>query len=415
MAEDFTLSVAYWPRRTAYRWWAMFDRGELREDMQQLAALGFREVRIALGWEDVQPAPQKVSAAVLDRFEQALEEIGGCGLRAHVTLLPAALGGALAAPRWVAHPDLLPDLLRFGPGHSAAQVARAIPVLYEGAVRSGSPHDMFRDTGMIAAQCYLVREVLGYFGPHPAAARWQIGEGLERLHPPEHAAAVAEWLRTMDEQARSAYAKAALVGAIAPQALLGQAGPRPDQVASAFDMAAITLDEPLPLEGFRLSSRDALTFLHALASALADRPLAALGLGQPTTAVGQPAMVADTLYGRSTTTALATHDQQAELLAAMVARLRGMGAPLVALADASDYPSAHWATPPLDRSLRARALGLIDAAGREKPAAAAVREAALAAPTADPGLPEPIDIERYWHDPAHECARLWRDFQQARR
>ena len=58
-AERFTLGVNYWPRRKAMRFWADFDRAEVREEFSVIAELGLHVVRIFLLWDDWQPAPDR--------------------------------------------------------------------------------------------------------------------------------------------------------------------------------------------------------------------------------------------------------------------------------------------------------------------------------------------------------------------
>jgi hypothetical protein len=125
----------------------------------------------------------------------------------------------------------------------------------------------------------------------------------------------------------------------------------------------------------------------------------------------QPGWVADSAFGRPLRAYIGDQEQQAIFVESTLDRLQRDGAAGAWLAAYADYPAPLWRTPPLDRAIRERALGLVDAEGREKPAAAAVqRFAAERRPVAPFTPPLEADPERYWRDPQCELARLWREF-----
>src|SRR5262245_8119494 len=66
--QQFGLGLTYWPRRTAFGWWQAFDRGEAREELAHVAALGCDTVRFCLRWEDFQPGRSRANSAALDAF-----------------------------------------------------------------------------------------------------------------------------------------------------------------------------------------------------------------------------------------------------------------------------------------------------------------------------------------------------------
>lgn len=408
-----TLALNYWPRRTGVRWWSQFDRGELHEDMQRIAGFGVDDVRFCLVWEDVQPTPRKVDGVVLRAFERALDIAGESGLRVVAGLFPVAISGALFVPRWVANPDLLSDIMRTG--MLPDEVTNLPAVVYEGAYRPSRARDLFRDTAAVEAMRYQIGEVIGYFGSHPAVRYWQLGEGLERVHTPAADDAVAAWFSQMVETARAAYSGARLLGATSAHGLLHRGGPRPEHIAAACDLVGVTLDVPLPLPGFQVNNPDAIEFFYTLASALAGRPVAALGLGLATAPNNRPTTAGDMLYGESVATPLVSVQQQAEFLGTMLERLRNAGAPLIVLAEYSDYPPGLWREAPLDRSIRSRTIGLVEAGEREKgDSIGALERWNTTGKGAVQQLQSDFDPERYWHDPQNECARLWQAWMRER-
>lgn len=412
--QPFLFGVAYWPRRKAFGWWRNFDRGEVRDELAQIAGLGFSCVRFCLRWEDVQPGPERLHADVLRAYERALDLAADAGLRVMTVLFPVALGGALHVPRWANQPDPLGELqqiMRFGPPLIAQ--ASTQPVIYDQRYHHNETPDLFRDTRIRAAQTYLVQEVVGYFGAHPAQWAWQLGEGLECARKPDASEAVREWYAAMAEEVRAAGA-ARVVGVTSVRGLTMASGPRPEHLAEACDLVGLSAAPPLRL-GRRRFTGEAVVFLHALASALAGRPIAVTGLGLPTTTPEQAGWIEDTAFGQPLATFLADEEQQATYVVETLERLYNAGAPGIWLAAYADYPSALWQHPPLNRAQRERTLGLIASDGREKQLAQAIARFADRLRAADALVvhqPPTLDLdpERYWREPRREYTRLWREW-----
>ncbi|HEU4328959.1 MAG TPA: hypothetical protein VFS21_37825 [Roseiflexaceae bacterium] len=444
----FTLGLTYWPRRTASNWWAAFDRGAVHDELAHIAALGFDQVRFLLRWEDVQTGPQRVNGGVLSAFERTLEVAASAGLRVVVGLFPVAMGGGLHAPRWVCNGDPLEELRqvsRFGAPLATPGAVRQ-QVIYENSYHDYDLRDLLRDPSARAAQRYLVREVVGYFGSHPAIDAWQLGEGLERLRKPDSAEGTREWFRALAEAVDEARRGAATVGVVSTRALEVPAGPRPEHLVNICNRVALSVEAPPAGLPQRPLDVDAVLFLYTLASSLAERPLTLAGLGQPTAPDGQTGWTADALLGIARQTYLAHPQEQAEFIGTALERLYAAGAAGIWLSDYADYPPELWRLPPLDRAVSARTRGLVDRNGREKPVADAVRsfaarlraERAAATvpspaqqtppagtpPLTTPGQagpaapvrrfsPLPLDSERYWRDPRRELEALWTTFSNS--
>jgi hypothetical protein len=266
---------------------------------------------------------------------------------------------------------------------------------------------------------------VGYFGPHPALYAWQLGEGLERVRRPDSAAVAREWFALMAEALRAARPGARVLGVISEPALAWPTGPRPAHVAATCDLLGVAADPPRPPANQRPNHGAYVAFLHALAASLGET--AALGekaalvtsMGLPTVpdadlggdASDQPGWIADGAYGRGLNTYRGAPEQQAIFVETTLDRLQRAGASGAWLAAYADYPAALWRTPPLDRAIRERTLGLVDASGHEKPAASALQRFAAERRTVRAVAP-PLDAdpERYWRDPQREFARLWGEF-----
>ena len=410
----FSLGLTYWPRRTGFGWWGAYDRGETREELAQVASLGCDTVRFCLSWEDFQPGLQRINSGALNALEHALDVAHAAGLGVAAVLFPVAIGGALHVPEWLNRVDVLDEL------RSATRVVGPTIVLrpntgprllYEGRYHANQARDPFRATPILDAQRYLIREVAGYFRSHPALHMWQLGEGLERIRKPGSAQAVAEWYAAMAEALREQDSKTAILGVASARGLTQSAGPRPEHIAESCSLVGVAADPPQVPEAPRPNHAAYVAYLGALTASLSRRPALVTSLALPTALDNRPQWVGDRAYGRPLQAYLGDQEQQARFVEDALERLRRAGAQGAWLATYADYAPGLWQTPPLDRAVRERTLGIVDADGREKPAAGALRAFAAQRPTvADVAPPIEADPESYWRDPQREFARLWREF-----
>ncbi len=413
MPDQFSLGLTYWPRRTAHNWWRMFDRGEAREELEQVAALGFDTVRFCLRWEDFQPQQDRVGSVALRALEHALDAAQAASLRVVAVLFPAALDGSLQMPAWANQGDAIGEIQRAVRLGSLQVVRPALhpPLLYEDGYHPNRTHDPFNDRDMLDAQRYLVREVAGYFDMHPALWAWQIGEGLEYVHRPGSAEAVRYWLGTIAETLREAARQPRLLGVTTTRGLATRPGPRPEHLAEACDLLGVAADPPAPLPGERPLHVAYVAYLHALAAALGGKPAIVTSMAMPTAPDGHSDWIADSAYGRPTRAYLGNEEEQATFVGLTLDRLLGAGAGGAWLASYADYAPEMWRTPPFDRVTRSRTLGVVAADGREKPVAAVLRAFAAARhPVAENVSVLDIDPERYWRDPKRSFEGLWREF-----
>jgi hypothetical protein len=284
-------------------------------------------------------------------------------------------------------------------------------VLYEGGYHHNKTGDLFTDPKALDAQRYLLDELVGYFGTHPALHAWQLGEGLERAHVPAAESAVYDWYATMVEAIRARHAGARVLGVVSTRGLASGVGTRPEHVAATCDLVGVAADPPRQPLGVHPKRAEYAAFLQALTASLARRPALATGLGLPTAPDDRPGQISDTSYGRAIRAYRGDADEQAGFVSDALDRLQRAGAPGVWLAAYADYPQPRWRIPPLDRSIRERTLGVVDAEGREKPAAGALRRfAAERRPALDIAPALDVDPDRYWRDPKAEFRALWREW-----
>jgi hypothetical protein len=410
----FSLGLTYWPRRTGFGWWQAFDRGETRDELAHVAGLGCDTVRICLRWEDFQPGPRRINSAALGSLEHALDAAGEAGLRVVVALFPVALGGALQLPSWANGADPIDELRRATRLVGPALVVRpsgAPALLYDRGYHANQADDLFTDTRALDAQRYLIAEVVGYFGAHPALHAWQLGEGLEYIHKPQSASAAQEWFASMVETVREQRAGARVLGVVSARALASAAGPRPEHVAATCDLLGVAADPPQPPANQRPNHSAYVEYLYGLTAVLGGRSALVTSLALPTAPDGRAGWINDSAYGRGLRAYRGEPEQQSIFVEATLDRLQRAGAAGAWLAAYADYSPALWREPPLDRAARERTLGLVDADGREKPAAAALQRFAAERRIAlEAAPPLDVDPERYWREPKREFERLWAEF-----
>jgi hypothetical protein len=413
--DAFSLGVTYWPRQAGPLFWQRYDRGAVRDELAHIAALGFDTVRLCLVWEDFQPGPTRINSRAMRSLEHALDTAHTAGLRVVLALFPVATLGQLQIPAWANGPDIIGALQRAHQRQSLLIVRPPglVPVLTGRRYRPVQCGDLFSEPMIVEAQRYLVREVAGYFGDHPAVRIWQIGEGFERVHRPESDQAADRWFETIGEELRQVAPRAVCMGVVSPVGLKRRSGPRPEDVAKRCARAGIVVDPPeTPIEN-QIRHTNPAAYLHMLAAGLAERRMIVIGVGMPTTTEGESAgWFEDDLFGQTMILYRSTAGEQAEFINTALERLYHDGAAGVWLPAFADFPADRWPTPPLDRTRRYRTIGVIDTQGREKPAAAAVRDIARRFRDAATKRPQPpaVDAERYWSNPVRMFREWWQEF-----
>ncbi|MCU0494609.1 MAG: hypothetical protein MUD01_23735 [Chloroflexaceae bacterium] len=422
METNFLLGLNYWPRRKQNSsapplTWAEADSGALRAELAHIAELGCMGVRFTLRWEEFQPGPARVGSAAMRMLERALDAAQDARLQVVVTLFDVALGGAIHLPQWATglEPGLEMALTRhFGPPLTLTTPSQP-PIVYEMGYHRTPVRDLFGEAVQLEAQRYLIREVVGYFGGHPALRGWQLGQGVERARLARSPDVALEWLARHAELART-YGATQLLAESSAWALSRRDTLRPDYLSEVPATAVLATRPATPLQLSRPWSVEYVLFLHALAATLARRPVIVGDLGLATASGGQPGPVTDDYFGRLSTGYLVDEEQQARFVEEGLARLQRQGAAGVWLAAYADHQAETWPMPPLDRVVSGRTLGLVRADGSEKPAADSLRAFAARMGRGElptPGSPPTLDLdpEAYWRQPARELARLWREWQ----
>jgi hypothetical protein len=401
-----TVGATYWGQRKGTLLWSEWDRGLVREELQQIAAVGLQSVRLPLPWEDFQPRPERVSSQALRALEQVLQLADDAGLQVVGVLFPLAVAGAIHLPAWATSASFAADLelsTKFGPLLLVRNNART-PLVWERTEHQSEVRDVWTNPAMRTAQRKLIDEVVGYFGDHAAVRGWELGSGWELARVPPSSDAAAEWLGLTADIARQSGARGTLFYNATLRTLVRRDGPRPQAIVDAgcVPVMDVTANE-LAWPGQKLTSEH-LLFVAALVRSLGGG-VPWVQWGAPSVANGSGRTFADRAYGRTVEQPLFDHDEYALLAETALPRLAAAGVGGTWLEHAFCYRMPF--VPAAAHSRREQMMGVFDADGGELPIAAAVRRVAQTpASQSTTPLPE-LDVEDYWLDPATKFNRLW--------
>ena len=257
-AERFTLGVNYWPRRKAMRFWADFDRAEVREEFSVIAELGLHVVRIFLLWDDWQPAPDRVSTARLNDLVAVADIADELGLGLDVTFFTGHMSGPNWAPGWLVGGDDRPG------GRLVVTSHRYI---------DGGYRNPYIDATALAAQRLQLGEVVRVMADHPAIWMWNLGNEPDLFgRPPDHRAG-RTWVSEMVELVRRHDDRHPVTCGLHAESLIADVGFRPGEVFGEVDVAVMHAYPQYVDWGREPLDPAVVPFACALTSTLAGRPV----------------------------------------------------------------------------------------------------------------------------------------------
>ncbi|HEY6234177.1 MAG TPA: hypothetical protein VIW69_03600 [Candidatus Elarobacter sp.] len=177
----FSVGINYWPRRSAMAMWRRFDAGEIREDFARIAGLGLDAVRFFLRWDDFQPQPDTLDAAMLAHLEAVADIAAEAGLRTMPTLFSGHMSGVNWIPPWALDPSTPHGRFRTIAGD--AESPHGIGDFYKGP--------------LLDAQLAFARAVGERLRAHPAVLAWDLGNEFSNLREPASQYEAADWSRRL--------------------------------------------------------------------------------------------------------------------------------------------------------------------------------------------------------------------------
>ena len=403
--QPFLLGVNYWPRNKAMGWWSDFDAAEVRDEFTLIRSLGMSLVRIFLLWDDWQTSPDSVNRAALDNLGTVLDTSAELGLTLDVTFFTGHMSGPNWAPGWM----LLPD---------EPLPPRVNQLVSGGEVVDCGYRNPYVDPVVLAASELLLKTVVARFREHPAVGFWNLGNEPDLFAWPPSPAAGRAWVRRMTQVIRELDPVHQVTCGLHVDSLVHDNHLRVNDIFAETDFAV--------MHGYPMYvpwARDPLDvefvpFLCALTSALSGKPTLMEEFGGCSNTPGEPSAVWKwEAYGRSRSQFMASEDELAAYLEAVLPRLVEVGATGAVLWCFADYAPELWDRPPCKESIHERFFGLVRPDGSLKPHAEVIRRFAATNPlTNRPGRGLNLDItpDEYYRNPSGHVQRLYQTFLATR-
>jgi endo-1,4-beta-mannosidase len=400
MRDDaFVLGVNYWPRRKAMAWWSDFDADEVRAEFGVIADLGLDVVRVFLLWDDWQPSSHTVSEPCLTNLGVALDTAAELGLGLDVTFFTGHMSGPNWAPGW---------LLRDGPRDPGPAPRTVVSGGRRVALAYRNP---FHDPEALRAAEALLRAVVGRYRDHPGVWLWNLGNEPDLFAWPASPGEGRAWVRRMASVISELDPRHPVTCGLHVESLLQDNGLRVSDVFAETDVAVMH-GYPMYADWARGPlDPDYVPFTCALTTALSGKPTLMEEWGGCTAAPGEPSHVMRWRFGGiERTQFMASEDDLADYVAAVLPRLVEVGATGAMLWCFADYAEALWDRPPCDEAQHERFFGLVRPDGSLKPHAEVLRAFAAQRTRVRPATRR-VDLDvspdAYYADPAGHARRLY--------
>lgn len=403
MSQPFDLGVNYWPRRKAMYWWSNFDAGEVREEFAIIREIGLRIVRLFLLWDDFQPTPDTVSPECLKNLVTVADIAAENGLGLDVTFFTGHMSGPNWSPRWLLDPD------GSVPSYEQRQVVSG------GKVVTGGYRNLFHDPVALDAERLLLRAVVSALKDHLGVWMWNLGNEPDLFAQPNDAAAGRGWVKEL----------VALIKAIDPlhpvtcglhqASLMFDNGLRINEIFRETDVAVMhSYPMYVPFARDPLDT-DYVPFTCALVSALSGKPTLMEEFGGCTVGPGEPSQVWEwTGYGQPFKQFMASEEDLAVYLKAVLPKLVEVGATGAFLWCYADYIPELWDKPPCSGSKHERFFGLVRPDGTLKPHAQVLKDFAATNPMALDTPTRTVELgvtpDEFYEAPVLHTVQLYRKF-----
>jgi endo-1,4-beta-mannosidase len=381
----FELGVNYWPRRSAMYMWREPDMGGVREEMAQIADIGFDVVRIFALTQDFLPQARTVDATMVARLVQVVRAAKDAGLKVVPTLVVINMSGRMWWPQWMLD-------------------------------SAGKPRDLFADSDILGSQVLLAESCARALAGDDCIRAFDLANEIDDAQRPQSRAAGREWASALAGAIRrTAPGIPIQIGAHLPS--LTKEYLRVDDIAAVADENVMHA-YPLYSEVARsFLDAELVPFSCALTTALAgnSRPTTMQEFGLCTAPPGYTGQtITDDFLGQQRSQYLASEDEQSTYYAEVLDKLTDIGAGGAYAWCYADYDRKLFNRPPFASAVRERTFGLVRTDGSEKPAADVFRKlrrrrdaGELAPPTHDTSQLLDVTPDDYYRAPAEHFARLY--------
>ncbi len=380
----FELGINYWPRRKAMYMWREYDLGAIREEMAQIADMGFDTVRWFPLMQDFLPRPDHVDPRMVGRLVEVAVAVADAGLLSVPTLLTINMSGVIWWPEWM--------------------------------IDAGGRHaNLYSDPSTLRSQAMLAETCARALAGDASIRAFDVSNEMDEAQKPVTSDAGWLWCSTMTSAIRRG-APGVPVQIGAHLASLDRANQmRIDDIASVAD-------EDM-MHAYPLYSSAARSFLDpelvpfscALTAGLSGTGRATLmqefGLCTAPPGVAGHSFPDDFL-GQQKLQYLASEEEGGEYYRAVVERLVATGAAGAYAWCYPDYDESLFEHAPLKKTVRERTFGIVRADGTEKPAADVFRKLRRrrdAGTLARGKIPAILDVsaDEYYRAPTDHFNRLY--------
>jgi endo-1,4-beta-mannosidase len=402
VSNPFVLGVNYQPRRKAMYWWRDFDAGEVREEFELIRELGMTKVRVFLLWEDFQPMPDSVSPQALANLRTVADIAAEHSLGLDITFFTGHMSGPNWSPGWLL-------------GEPAVPTDRQ--VVSGGQVIERGYRNFFSDPVALDAERLLLTNIVAELRDHPGVWMWNLGNEPDLFAwPPDHNTGRA-WVRDMVTLIHGLDPTRPVTCGLHMASLHFDNGLRVDEVFAETDIAVMH-SYPMYTDWARGPlDPNLVPYSCAMVEALCGKPVLMEEWGGCTTAPGNPSEVWEWEgYGRQMQQFMASEEDLAAYVEAVLPRLVAVGATGAMLWCFADSIPELWDRPPYRESRHERFFGMVRPDGSLKPHAEVIRRfAATKAEVArQPAVKlDPVDPDEYYRDPMGVLVARYADFSAA--
>ena len=364
--------------------WEEFDLAEVRDEMAQIADIGFDVVRMFALTKDFLTGPQTIDTTMVSRLVEVARVAKDAGLRIVPTLIVINMSGRFWWPKW----------------------------MLDG---NGIPANLFSDPVILRSQALLVETCARALSGDDAIRAFDLANEIDDAQRPQSRDAGWLWASLLANTVRRASPGTPIqIGAHLPS-LTTANYMRIDDIAGVAD-EDIMHAYPLYCDAARsFLDPELVPFSCALTAHLAGtgRPPLMQEFGLCTAPPGAPGQtITDDFLGQPLSQYLASEDEAATYYDEVLEKLIGTGASGAYAWSYGDYDARLFDRPPLATAVRERTFGLVRADGSEKPACDVFRKLRKRRDAGElfpSGVPPALDIsaDEYYRAPAKHFERLY--------
>ena len=364
--------------------WRELDIGEVREEMAQIAGIGFDVVRLFTLAQDFIPRPLCVAGDMVANLVRVVRAAEDAGLKVVPTLVVINMSGKFWWPEWMLDAQ-------------------------------GRPGDLFSDPTILRTQAMLVETCARALGGDDSIRAFDLANEIDDAQRPRTRDAGWLWASLLANTIRRVASGTPIqIGAHLPS-LTTENYMRVDDVGEVADEDLMHA-YPLYYDGARsFLDPELVPFSCALTAGLSGRGRRPLmqEFGLCTAQRDGPGQtITDDFLGKPLRQYLASEEEGAAYYNAVLQRLVSMGAAGAYAWCYGDYDPRLFDRAPISTAVRERTFGIVRADGSEKPIADVFRKFRQrrdAGTLAQSPVPKVLDVsaDEYYRAPGKHFARLY--------